>query len=288
MRIAFLGTGIMGSGMARNLLKRQFAVVVWNRTLSKAESLEREGALLAATPAEAVSDAEVVITMLADPAAVEQVMLHEGVLQTMKPNSLWMDCSTVDPYFSRRMGKIAAEYGIRFLDAPVAGSKIPAEKGELLFLVGGNKEDVDEAIPLFQAMGKGYIHLGDTGMGASMKMVFNMLLAIQVAAFSEGVNLAEHLGMPKTKVMDILLNSPIVAPYLQGKKDKMLQGSYEPEFPLKWMQKDLGLITHSGQNSSSPLPIASVVKELFQMAKGKYGELDFSAIFQYYRDVSGN
>ncbi|RMG20474.1 MAG: NAD(P)-dependent oxidoreductase [Methanobacteriota archaeon] len=282
MKIAFLGTGIMGFPMAENLLKNGFSVAVWNRTIEKAKPLVSKGATLLKDLNGKIDEFDVVITMLAHPAAVKSVMLDNNVLTSMRSGALWMDCSTVDPYFSKEMATLAHENEVRFIDAPVAGSKVPAIKGELLFLVGGSETDLEEVTPLINAMGRGYVHAGPIGSGAALKMVFNMLLGIQIAAFSEALALAKGLGLKQDLIFDVILNSPIVAPYLKLKEEKIRKKDFSPEFPLKWMQKDLGLVSRSAQESNTALPLAHVVKEIYQMAKREFGEMDFSAITEFY------
>jgi 3-hydroxyisobutyrate dehydrogenase/glyoxylate/succinic semialdehyde reductase len=167
MKIGFIGLGIMGSRMAANLLKKGHDLVVYNRTRQKADSLIQAGAIWAPTPADVAKQVTVIITMLARPDAVAETALigKNGFLNQLVDNSLWIDCSTVNPSFSRLMAHEAKQRKIRFIDAPVGGSKGPAEQGQLLFFVGGEKADVDEARLLLEAMGKAVYHVGGHGMG---------------------------------------------------------------------------------------------------------------------------
>jgi len=283
MKIGFYGLGIMGSRMAANLLKTDADLMVYNRTLSKAEKVAEKGAKIAQSPLELVEHADILFTMLSAPEVVEKVATGEqGFLSAMEPNSLWVDCSTVNPSFSREMYDKAKAQNVRFLDAPAAGTKGPAESGDLLFLVGGSEKDLEECRPYFEEMGKKVIHAGETGMGTSLKMVFNLLLGEAMAAFSEGLNLGESMGFSKEMLLETLVGSPVVAPFIAGKKEKIAGGDYEPEFPLKLMQKDLQLASQTGYETSAPLAAGNIVKELFAMAKQEgLGDEDFSAIYKF-------
>ena len=189
MKIGFIGLGIMGSRMAENLRKKGHELVVYNRTKKKAEPLIAAGAVWAPTPADVAKQVSVLITMLAKPDAVAETALlgKYGFLNHLADNSLWIDCSTVNPSFSRLMASEAKQRRVRFLDAPVTGSRGPAEQAQLLFFVGGEKADLDEARPLLEAMGKAVHHIGNHGMGTSMKMVGNLILAQAMVAFSEAI-----------------------------------------------------------------------------------------------------
>ncbi len=283
MKIGFIGLGIMGSRMAANLLKKGHELTVYNRTRQKAESLTAQGAVWALTPAEAVEKASVVITMLSKPDAVAETALlgKNGFLHRLRANSLWIDCSTVNPSFSRLMAAEAAQRKIRFLDAPVSGSKGPAEQGQLIFFVGGEKADVEEGRPLFEAMGKSVFHVGGHGMGTAMKMVNNVILAQAMAAFCEALVLGEALGISREQLLNTLLNSPVVSPFLAFKRAKLEKGTFDPEFPLQWMHKDLQLASDTAYETGAALPLANLTKEIYALAvKNGLGEQDFSAVYK--------
>lgn len=290
MNIGFYGLGLMGSRMAKNVLKSGADVTVYNRTLSKAEPLKEHGAQIANTPEKLASHSEILFTMLSTPEVVEETALGEnGFLDELKEDSLWVDCSTVNPSFSKRMAKESNDKNIRFLDAPVAGSTAPAENGELLFLVGGEKEDLEKCRPYLELMGKKVIHAGGNGKGTALKMVFNLLLGEAMTAFSEGVTLGESLGIDRKTLLDILPGSPVVAPFLSAKKDKIASDKYDVEFPLKWMQKDLHLAAKSGYETGAPLPLVNANKEVYAMAKREgMADEDFSAIFRFINGKDSN
>ncbi len=287
MKIGFIGLGIMGSRMAVNLQKKGYELVVYNRTKSKADQLLAGGATWSPTPADVARQAGVIVTMLSKPDAVAETALigKNGFLGRCADNALWIDCSTVNPSFSRLMAMEAKQRKVRFLDAPVAGSKGPAEQAQLVFYVGGDKADLEEARPLLMAMGKAVHHIGGHGMGTSMKMVNNLIAAQAMAAFSEAAVLAEALGISADQLFNTLLGSPVVAPFLSFKRGKLESGDFAAEFPLQWMHKDMQLIAETAYETGTAMPAANAVKELYALAERKgLGDQDFSAVFKFLRD----
>ncbi|GGE29547.1 hypothetical protein GCM10011391_05110 [Pullulanibacillus camelliae] len=281
--LAFIGLGIMGSLMAKNIQKAGYTLTVHNRTKEKAKALIADGAQWAATPKEAVAHADIVFTMLANPTVVEAIAYDKnGILPNMKKGALWVDMSTVNPSFSKKMADAARNHQLRYLDAPVSGSKVPAEKGELIFLVGGTQEDCAEAQPYFDIMGKATHFMGENGQGSAMKILINLMLAQSMAVFSETVHLGEAMGLGKENVVELLLNHPVAAPILQGKKNNILNETFEPEFPLAHMQKDLHLVAQTAFEHHYAMPLANAAKELYAQAKQHgLGNQDMSAIFQW-------
>lgn len=286
MKIGFIGTGIMGSRMAANLLKAGYEVKVYNRTLSKAKELENEGAMLSQSAKEAADGVDVLFTMLSTPDAVRETAFGEkGFFSSMKKNSIWTDCSTVNPSFSKEMAEASKKKGLRFIDAPVAGTKQPAEKGELIILAGGNKKDVEEVTPLLNIIGKKIIYAGEHGMGTSLKMVINTMLASAMEVFSEALVLGETLGFSKEKLFEVLIGGPLTAPFLAAKKVKIEKADFEADFPLQWMLKDMRLITKTADENNVELPVAELVTEVYSSAVNKgLGDMDFSAIYKFVKD----
>ena len=283
MKIGFIGLGIMGSRMAANLRKKGHELVVYNRTREKAQDLLAGGASWADSPAELAKRVNVLVTMLSKPDAVAEVALlgKRSFLETLMPNSLWIDCSTVNPSFSKLMAGEAKERSVRFLDAPVGGSKGPAEQGQLLFFVGGDAKDVEAAKPLLDCMGKAVFHVGGHGMGSAMKMVNNILLGQAMVALSEALAFGEALGMTKQAMFDVLAASPVMAPFLNFKRQKIEKGDYSAEFPLQWMHKDLHLAAETAYETGAALPCANVAKELFALAMREgLGDQDLTAVYK--------
>ncbi len=283
MKIGFIGLGIMGSRMAQQLLQAGYEMVVYNRSEEKTEPLKEVGAQTAASPAEVAKNTDILITMLANPEAVEVSAFGEnGFLEVMNENMLWVDCSTVNPSFTQKMVESVKARNLRMVDAPVAGSKIPAERGELVFLVGGSDGDVAFVQPILEDMGKAINHVGTHGQGSAMKMVINLLLGQSMAAFSEAMRFGEALGIHQDQLLQSLLGGPVTAPFLQAKKNHIQEANYEVEFPLKWMRKDLHLVAQSAYEANVPLVATNTVKEVYAGAnQAGWGDLDFSAIYQY-------
>jgi len=287
MKIGVVGLGIMGTGMASNLLKKGHDLFIYNRTRQKAESLIASGAKWSDTPADMAKHVSVIITMLAKPDVVAEMALHKerGFLDRLGANALWIDCSTVNPSFSRSMAIEAKQRRIRFLDAPVMGSKVPAQQGNLLFFVGGEKADLDGARPLLEAMGKTIIHVGSHGMGTSMKIVNNLMVAQAMVAYSEALVLGLSIGIPKDMLLNAISSSPVFAPVLATRRIKIETETFDPDFHLKWMYKDLHLATETAYETHVAMPATNVVKEVFALAMREgLGEQDLAAVFKLLND----
>lgn len=284
MKIGFIGLGIMGSRMAANLQKQGHALVVHNRTAEKAKSLIAGGAVWADSPANVAVEAEVIFTMLAHPDAVKEAALGKnGFLPGFKSGGLWIDCSTVNPSFSREMAGESRSRGVRFLDAPVTGSKGVAELGKLTFWVGGEPVDLEASRPLLECMGNRIVHAGKQGMGASLKMVMNQLLGTLMAVFAEGLVLGESMGLSREVLFQAVFDGPFTAPFIAVKKPRIEKGDYdEADFPLRWLQKDLQLVSDSAYESGAALPVTNVAKEIYRLAMRQGdGDKDVSAICGY-------
>jgi len=282
-KLGFIGLGLMGSRMAANLLKAGKVLSVYNRSKEKADKLIEGGALWCDTPAQLAQQVEVLFTMLSTPDAVSATALgQDGHLNALKPGALWVDCSTVNPSFSKEMAARAHAQQIGFVDAPVFGSIKPAEEGTLPFFAGGKNENIEIVRPYLEIMGSSVKHVGDVGMGASMKMVLNVMLGQNMVMFSEAVNFGKSLGFSQEMLIETILAGPMAAPYLAIKSKKIEEGTYEAEFPLKWMHKDLHLVAQTAFENEIPLPSSMAVKEVFAGAKrAGLGEKDFAAIFEF-------
>jgi 3-hydroxyisobutyrate dehydrogenase/glyoxylate/succinic semialdehyde reductase len=283
MKIGFIGLGIMGSRMAANLQKHGYSLVLFNRTRDKAEPLLGPCGTFADSPAKLAEQVDVLFTMLAHPDAVEEAALGpNGFLDHLKPNALWVDCSSVNPSFSEKMAAATAARQIRFVDAPVTGSAPAAANAKLEFWVGADPADLETVRPLLLCMGNKIVHTGGHGTGTSMKMVVNLIMGNAMAAFAEAMALGEGLGFSSTILFDSLLGTPVVAPFLALKREKIESGNYEAEFPLRWMQKDMHLASVSAYESGAAMPVTNVAKELYRLAMRKgHASRDFSAIYDY-------
>ena len=200
----------------------------------------------------------------------------------MKKDALWVDCSTVSPSFSKISAEQAAKNNVRFLDAPVAGTKLPAEKGELVFFIGGKAEDLEEVKDVLGYMGSKVLHIGETGKGSSFKMLVNSLLAQSMLVFSETLLLGEKMGLDKEFLLNVLPALPVSAPFLKVKAEMIRQADYEVQFPLELMHKDLHLAALTAYENNQPLPMANLAKEIYSEAKsGGLGREDFAAIYKH-------
>jgi 3-hydroxyisobutyrate dehydrogenase/glyoxylate/succinic semialdehyde reductase len=269
--------------MAANLQKHGHSLVVFNRTRAKAEALLGPCGTFSDSPAKVADQVDILFTMLANPDAVEEAALRtNGFLNYLRPNTLWVDCSSVNPSFSKKMAVAAAARQIRFVDAPVTGSAAVAEQGKLVFWVGGENADLETIRSLLLCMGNKIVHVGGHGMGTSLKMVINLLIGNAMAAFAEGMALGEGLGISREVLFDSLLGMPAVAPFLAAKREKIERGNYDPEFPLRWMQKDLHLASVSAYETDVAMPVTNVTKEVYRLAMREgHATEDFSAIYDY-------
>ena len=281
MKITFIGLGIMGTEMVQHLINNGLDITIYNRTPSKMELFTHKNVSIASSFKAAIENADVVITMLSNPDAVKQVMLTDGITD-MKKNAIWMDCSTVDPEFSRKCAVFCEEKNIQFIDAPVAGSKPQAQQAELVFFVGGKKVAIDQVTPLFEVMGKKFIHLGDHGSGSSLKMVVNIMLAKSMALFSEAVHFGKSLGLEESFLLNLLPNLVVSAPFTKAKAEMIKEDNYSVQFPLEHMLKDIHLALKAGEENNASMPITSSVAGLYDKAmKDGMGRLDFSVIYKY-------
>ena len=283
LTVGFIGLGIMGSRMAANLQTHGYDLVLYNRTRGKAEALLRGGAKWGNTPVGVAVEADVLFTMLANPETVEATALGtEGFLRAMRPGSIWVNSSTVNPSFARRMAEEARANGVRYLDAPVTGSKEAAAGARLLFMVGGDATDLEVCRPLLSSMSTRIVHVGEHGLGSALKMVNNLLGAVSMAAFAEGAALGQALGVPRQTIFDTLLGGPMVAPVVGAKRTRIERDDYEADFSMRWMQKDLHLASVSGYEVGVPMPVVNVTKELYRLAMREgYADQDYGAIYAY-------
>lgn len=281
-RVGFLGLGIMGSPMARNLLTAGYDVTVWNRTKSKCDHLVDLGAKYEASPAEVASSCNVTFAMLADPeSAVDVACGTNGVAEGMSPGKGYVDISTVDADTSKLINEQIKQTGASFLEAPVSGSKKPAEDGQLIFLTAGDEHLYHTVAPFLDVMGKSRFYLGEVGNGAAMKLVVNMIMGSMMASFSEGLLLSEKVGLDPKVLIEVISQGAISAPMFSLKGPSMVKSQYPAAFPLKHQQKDMRLALGLAESVSQPTPIAAATNELYKVAKS-YGlsNHDFSAVIE--------
>lgn len=283
MKVAFIGLGIMGSRMAKNLLKNNVELTVYNRTASAADALKEYDVAIADTPSQCVKDADVVFTMLSTPEVVGKLAFGDnGFLSAMKPNAIWADCSTVNPSFVKESSATTTKKGLRYLDTPVAGTKPHAENAELVFFVGGESKDLEEIQDLLDHMSRKVIHVGETGKGASFKMLVNAMLAQSMLIFSETLLLGEKMGLDKEFLLKMLPNLVVSAPFTKAKAEMIKADDYGVQFPLEWMHKDLHLAAVTAYENDQPVHLLNLTKEVYANAKAAgLGREDFAAIHKY-------
>ena len=280
--IAFLGLGLMGSGMARQLLAHGFPLTVFNRNAEKAAPLAADGARIAASPHEAAAQADVIISMVADDNASRSLWLGEnGALAAAAPGTVCIECSTVTVAWVKELAAAANAHGCEFLDAPVTGSKTQAASGELNFLVGGETATLEKIQPVLEAMSKSVVSLGPVGSGALLKLVNNFVCGVQVAALAEAVAMIERSGLDRTKALEVLTNGAPGSPLFKAVSGRMTAPDYNPHFLLRLMAKDLTYAIHEGSEVSVELKTAAAALESFKhsIATG-YGEMDIAAVVE--------
>jgi 3-hydroxyisobutyrate dehydrogenase len=271
--VALLGTGIMGHGMARNIAKAGIPLTVWNRTLDKATGL---GAEVAGTPEAAVKGASVVITMLPDAPVVEQVVREAAP----EPGTVWLQQSTVGVEGNDRLAALAAELGLVYLDAPVLGTKGPAEAGQLTVLASGPDEARDAVVPVLDAIGAKTLWLGPAGQGSRLKLVANSWVLTIVEGVAESLALAKALGLDPQQFLDAVKGGAVDAPYVQIKGGAMLSGEYDAQFPLWGAAKDARLIEEAGRGAGIDLAIITAARRHFERAVADgHADLDMAATY---------
>ena len=287
--IGFIGLGIMGQPMALNLIKAGFKLTVFNRARSKAAPLEQAGARLASSPAEAARDAEVVFTIVSDSQAMEEVVCgKDGVLETVRSGAVLIDSSTISPAVSRKLACHLAGKEAKMLDAPVTGSKHGAEKGELTFMIGGDREALEQVMPVLSVLGKKHIYCGPHGTGLAAKLAQNTIQATMVEVFCEGFVLAAKAGVRPETLFEVIQSSMARAALTDFKAPFIFKGDFTPYFPLKWMHKDLELAMETAFAQNVPMPAAAVVKEVYAAAKAQgKGDLDYAAVVTFLEELAG-
>src|ERR1700676_4655819 len=275
----------MGKPMGMNLLKAGFPLTVWSSTASRAGELVTAGAKLAPSPRELAANSEFVISIVSDPAALEEVLWGKnGAMQGLQRGSIYIDSSTVSPTLARKVATACEERGVHFLDAPVTGGDWGAKKGELVFIGGGDAVTPTEAEPVLRVLGKKWFHLGPNGAGQTIKLAMNLILALQVDALAEALALVTAAGLKGEGLVEVMQSSMARSGVLDIKAPNLLKGEYKPSFPLRLMHKDLGLALDLGNQIGVALPATAAAREIYSYVKGNAKEdLDYSAVMKFWR-----
>src|SRR6266496_128081 len=260
--ISYLGLGTMGSGMASNLLKAGYELTVWNRSAEKCKPFARKGARVADTPADAVRDVDLVMYSFSNEQAIEEVVFGaKAILRGINEGQIAIDMSTVLPAMSLREQEAYAKRGVDFLDAPVFGSKQEPAEAQLWIMVAGNKAIFQKVKPVLEHLGQTVHYFGKNGNGASMKLVGNLMVALELEALAEGLVLAEKAGLDLNTVMEVVKVADFRSPLLVGNGQNILKRDFSTSFALKLMLKDAGLIEKFGESLQSPIPALRVVEK---------------------------
>jgi 2-hydroxy-3-oxopropionate reductase len=288
-RVGFVGLGIMGWPMARNLGRAGHELVLYNRTRSKAEELASEvGAGVAESPHEVARRSGVIFTMLPGPGEVGEIVAgEEGLLQGAGKGSLIVDTSTSSPVLARELARTAGERGVGMLDAPVSGGDVGAEEGTLSIMVGGAEEDFERARPLFEAMGETVTHVGPSGAGQVVKACNQIVVALAIEAVSEALVLGSKAGVAPEKLLEVLSGGLAANRVMEVKRDKFLEHDFAPGGKVEFHRKDLRIALEAGREYGVPLPATAVVSQMFEalMARGR-GGWDHSSLLTLVEDLS--
>ena len=285
-KVAVLGTGIMGSAMARNLLKSGIHVRAWNRSREKAEPLAQDGAQISDTPADAASGVDFLLTMLPDADVIEEAV-EEGVLSALAEDGVWLQMSTVGEEGNERLAGLAAEHSVAYVDAPVLGTKQPAEQGQLVVLASGPEELRERSGRIFDVLGSKTVWLGEAGGGSRLKLVLNNWLVGLLGVLAETVAFAEATGIDPEKFLETIEGGPLGLPYAQIKGTMMVEEDFPPSFSARLARKDAGLVLDAAEARGLRMGIAEAVAARFDEAiEAGHGEEDMAAVYQVARGTS--
>jgi len=288
-KIGFIGLGIMGKPMAKNLVKAGFPLVVHNRSRSKVDELVKEGAAAANTPREVASSSDIIITMLPNSPDVELVALGaKGILEGAKAGQLFIDMSTINPIVSQKIAKEFSAKGIAMIDAPVSGGEKGAIGATLSIMAGGEAEDFERALPVFNALGKTVTHMGSIGSGGFTKLANQIIVAINLTAIGEALVFGAKAGVDPQKMIRALAGGLAGSKCLDQKSEKILSGDFAPGFKIDLHSKDLNLIQDAARSVGVPIPTAAFVEQLFAALRVRgRGGMDHSGVITFFEDLAG-
>jgi 3-hydroxyisobutyrate dehydrogenase-like beta-hydroxyacid dehydrogenase len=288
LKVGFMGLGIMGQPMALNIVKAGYELTVYNRSQEKTAPLSDAGATAALNPKEVAEAADVIIMMLAGPEVITEVLEGpQGLRAGLRKGQTLINMSTVLPAFSTQLYGELQKDSITVIDAPVHGSRKPAEEGLLVVMAGGPRDRVTELEPLLMTMGKMVVYCGEAGQGASMKMAVNLVLGTMVAGLCEAVNLGQTCGLDTETMLTTMLSGPMVCPLFEFKKPMLIDDSYPAQFALKHMTKDLRFALQTADESGAPTPVGHTIFQLYRQSMGlDHGDMDFSAVKKVFEKAS--
>jgi 3-hydroxyisobutyrate dehydrogenase-like beta-hydroxyacid dehydrogenase len=284
--IGFIGMGHMGSHMAPRLIRAGYHLTVYDRTREKAQAIA--GATVAETPEEAASNSDVVIPIVSNDAALEEVMLGpNGVLAGTHAGSIIIDMSTVSPHTSRHLFQAAREKGVALIDAAVSGSVPQVDQGSLVIFVGGDHQTYEQCKPILDVLGTNSFYMGASGMGSTMKLVVNTLLGLGMQALAEAIALGEKAGLEKGLLLDVLGQTTVLTPGQKSKLENVKREEYPTNFALSLMHKDLSLVLSQAYDVSVSMPATAAAQQMYTAAMAKGRDADFSLMIQFMEELAG-
>jgi 3-hydroxyisobutyrate dehydrogenase-like beta-hydroxyacid dehydrogenase len=279
VKLGFIGLGIMGSRLTQRLHASGWNIQAWNRSPGPAKELRQAGVPIAASIVGLVTDSDVVLSSLANDAAVHSVYCDSGgVFASAKPGTIILEMSTISPQLSRLLHREASSLGVNFLDVAISGSAPAVEAGTVTLLAGGDQNTFDECIPIYASIARQWFLMGGGSSGVQMKLVVNLLLGIGMQAIAEAVSLGEHLQLDRAVLLNVLSKTAVIPPALLGKFKKIEIEDYSPEFPLRLMSKDMDLIMETAKAVGADLPAGCAAKSVLNANLKASGDLDLSAI----------
>jgi 3-hydroxyisobutyrate dehydrogenase-like beta-hydroxyacid dehydrogenase len=287
-KLGFIGIGNMGSRMAKRLLDDGYQLVAYNRSRAAAEQLAKYGATIADSIAELASGADVILSSLANDDAVKSVYTDpQGVFAYLRRGSAIIEMSTVLPATSRELFDLSRQAGVKFLDSPVSGSTPAAEAGTLTIFCGGDAELFQAAQPILRSIGSQYFYLGVSGSGTAMKLVANSLLGVGMQAIAESVALGQKEGLDRHQLLEVLSHTAVIAPAHLGKLSRADRGDYSPQFAIRLMKKDFGLVLETAAVAGVPMPATAAAFQMNIAALSERKEEDFSAVIKLMERLAG-
>jgi 3-hydroxyisobutyrate dehydrogenase len=281
-QLGFIGLGLMGSRLARRLHSIGWNIRAWNRSPEPAAEIGKEGIAIAPSIAGLVADSDVILSSLANDAAVRSVYFDKGgVFSAAEPGTIILEMSTISPELSRHLHREARTRNLNFLDVAVSGSTPAVDAGTITLLAGGDRAAFDQCVPIFESIARQWFLIGPGSSGVQMKLVVNLLLGLDMQAIAEAVSLGEHLHIDRNVLLDVLSKTAVVAPAMAGKFRKIKDGDYSPEFPLRLMSKDMDLVMDAAKASGADLPAAAVAQSVLASNVSTSGNLDLAAITPY-------
>lgn len=278
-RIGFIGLGLMGSRLTRRLYSSGWKVQAWNRSPDPARSLARDGVPISSSLAELVVDSEVILSSLADDAAVHSVYFDNGgVFSSAKPGTTLLEMSTISPELSRLLHQQASVRSVDLLDVAISGSTPAVEAGTITLLAGGDQNTFEKCTSIYESIAKQWFLIGPGSSGILMKLVVNLLLGVDMQAIAEAVSLGEHLRIERNVLLDVLSKTTVIPPAFGGEIQKIKNNDYSPEFPLRLMSKDMNLVMEAAKTSGADLPAARVAQSVLTSNLSSNGDQDLSAI----------